>query len=389
MINTPENLTPGRASRLSRVFAQYVIPFGFALYVLMNFLPLSGRLVSNAFYVFCALPALILTAINYRALPDLLRSYALLWLLLLGFLVSSLLHTPVLALKYPFYMALLFLALNICWEQDERTPRRLFAWLSLLSLLALAWASLQWVLLMQSTGVAPRFMLWGSLHPIRSALLIGCGLAWLWVFVLEPRLRGRSVWLHGLGFSVVLWLMFWCAVVFQARSLLTGVVGFLVLSLVTRRANWRSLLGIGAGLGLAWVLGWLNVLSERGLSYRQAIWQDGWNRLNSVCGFLKGCGDDGYKLVGQFDHVHSAYWSILYVHGLPLFLLFVLCAVVLAVLGLRYRSRWLLVASIGWGGVLTTTGGVVHSPAEYWIYFWIPTLFALFECRQAQRAAQV
>jgi hypothetical protein len=380
---------PERSIRLSRLFAKYVIPLGFGLYILMNFLPVSGRLVNNFFYLVCALPAFVWAALNFRELPDLLRGYALLWLLMLGFLVSGLLHEPHLGIKPVFCVIALLLALHICWEQDQRTPRQLFVLLTLLGLVALAWGSLQWILLLQLTGVAPRFQLWGSLHPIRSALLIGCGLAWLWAFVLEPRLHCRSIWLQTLGFSAVILLMFWCAVIFQARSLLIGIICFIGFGLLTRRVSWQGLLASGMGLGLAGGLGWLNVLRERGLSYRQDIWEDGWSRLNSVCGLLQGCGEDGYKLLGKFDHLHSAYWSIIYVHGLPLFLLFVLCAAVLAIQGLRYRSRWLLVASIGWGGVLTTTGGVVHSPAEYWIYFWMPTLFALFECRQAKRAAQI
>ena len=50
----------------------------------------------------------------------------------------------------------------------------------------------------------------------------------------------------------------------------------------------------------------------------------------------------------------------------------------------RARSRWLLLALLGWGSLLTTSNGVLTSPQPLWIYFWLPVFMAVLD---GQRSA--
>lgn len=374
-----------RGQRVSRFIECYLLPVGLALYILANFLPVSGKATNNVFYVLGALPALLWAVLNPGQVLQAWRSFSLFWVFLLVYAVWGLLHPHSISPKPVLYVTLLFFSLWAIRRPGGEAHFYLFAWLALLAVLTLAWTSFQWFQRWSSEGLAPRIVLWDDQNPLRTSMLICAGLAWSWLFVIEPRMAERHRGERVVIFLGLLLLMAWAAVIFQSRSVLLGVGAFLGLSLLTRRGpGLPVLVGILFALGLlGWGLGWHEVLAARGLSYRTEIWQDAWQHLSGVCGLWVGCGDDEYLFLQRFTHPHSAYWSILYEHGLPVFLLFLVCALVWLVQGLRYRSRWLLVASIGWGGVLTTTGGVIHSPSAYWIYFWIPTFLAMFECHEA------
>ena len=143
--------------------------------------------------------------------------------------------------------------------------------------------------------------------------------------------------------------------------------------------NFARALAAALLAGLVVALGWHEILLRRGLSYRLDIWQEAWHRIHDVCGVMQGCGDDGYRFIGRLPHPHSAYFSMWYYYGLLPFLMTLAGMLWLMVRGVRLRSQWLLVAAVGWGGILTTTGGVIHSPEPYWVYFWMPTLVLLLQ----------
>lgn len=382
---SPTELT--RSQRITEALERYWLPLGLAFYILANFLPLTGKATNNVFYVLGALPTLLWVFLNPRRVVDALRDFSLFWVFLLVYAIWGALHPHFVSPKPVLYIALLFLGLLAIWRPDGRPQDHLFAWLACLSLLALMWTSFLWYQGWREQGIAPRIVLWADHNPLRTSMLICASLVWYWLFQVEPRLQKHGPVARLLGLLTVFVLLAWCAVVFQARSALLGVAGFLVLLLLTRRAPRLNILvpALAAVVLLGWWLGWHEVLIERGLSYRMDIWQDAWQRLSGACGLWAGCGNDDYLFLEQFTHPHSAYWSILYSHGAVVFLLFLLCALTWLIQGLRYRSRWLLVAAIGWGGVLTTTGGVIHSPSPYWIYFWMPTIWAMLECRDAAR----
>lgn len=358
----------------------YLLASGFFLFVVANFLPLSSKIQNNLFYALCALPTVFWFILHPGELSGLFKRFIWFWGCLALLAGGALLHGDLASLKDVFYVAVLFLALELLWRFGAGLPLRLFDCLAAISIIALAAASALWLQHWAANEQAPRISLWGELHPIRTALLVGCGLVSLWVFRVAPWIQAKSRTARFCILFGMLLLLIWCSVVFQSRSLLLGIFAFLAYELLLARRAWPGLVLLVLISLAVWLLGWHEMLLQRGLSYRLDIWMDGWNRLQDFCGLLRGCGNDGFRFIGTYAHPHSAYWSILYANGLLIFLFIMGCLLAMVVKGVSCRSRWLQVALIGWGGVLTTTGGVVHSPAEYWIYFWFPTFFAMFEC---------
>jgi len=283
-----------------------------------------------------------------------------------------------------FLMDTLYIAtLFVCCAMLERHGSgvaRAYTGFALVSIALLAFAAFKWGQLAWSQQYWPRITLWGQgQNPVYAGLLISSSLVFLWLFHVEPRLRERSrpAYLVALLGLVVLGGL--CAVVFQARSALVGFVAFLLVFLIQRRlVVVGGLLALAAAISL-WDTGVADALLERGGSYRFEIWMDALRRLESDCSVLVGCGKDDYRFLGQFFHPHSAYVSILYEGGAIGLALFSAMSIAFFVTAWRSRSRWMLVAIVGWAGVATTTPGVIVSPRTLWVFFWIPTLMAVLE----------
>jgi hypothetical protein len=286
------------------------------------------------------------------------------------------------AAKAAFYVSLLGLVMLALHRWDARAEQWLFSWLAVLAVAALGWATYAWVGAYQPGSVPPRIQLWGKASPIHIALMIVTALVFLWEFWLEPKMRQLGNLAYLLGVVIFSLLVVWSTIPFQARGALLGYVVYGLMKLVMDNRRWYILGGILAVAVAGWFLEWYVVLAERGFSHRPQIWSDAWQRLTQVCGLLAGCGNDDHVFAGAFAHAHNAYLMILYEYGLVVFLPFAIFALMFFWKGLRYRSRWMLVAIVGWGGVLTNTAGVVHSPQPYWIYFWMPTFLAMLEYRE-------
>ncbi|MBD5801182.1 hypothetical protein AZOA_05890 [Azoarcus sp. Aa7] len=355
----------------------------FASAILFAFLvsyytPLSAKASNNIFYIGLGVPALAWWLARPRAAFGLLR-VAPAFLAAYAALAAWLVFADPDFLKTTLYIAALF----VCCAMLERGGpgvERAYAGFALVSTALLAFAAFKWGQLAWSQQYWPRITLWGQgENPVYAGLLMTSSLVFLWLFHVEPRLqdRSRTVYLGALLGLVVLAGV--CAVVFQARSALAGFAAFLIAFLVQRRlVVVGGLLAVAAAAAL-WGSGVGDALLERGGSYRVEIWMDALRRLESDCSVLVGCGKDDYRFLGQFFHAHSAYVSMLYHGGAVALGLFCVLGAIFFVTAWRSASRWMLVALVGWGGVLTTTAGVIASPRPLWVFFWIPTLMAVLE----------
>lgn len=355
-----------------------VFPLVFLAFLVAFFAPLSAKSVNNIFYVGLALPAFIWWAcairIGYRPFlvaPAFFVFFGLLSVYLAfktrGFFMDT------------TYLVLLFMTC-VMLERNDGTVRKVYGAFALVCFALLGVAVIEWAIVVNSAGTAPRIALWGHAeNPNFAALMIISSLVFLWMFYLEERLASVSETARWSGFVALAALCLACAVVFQARSSLLGF-GLFVLGYAARGKYFKpiALSAIAASV-LLLLSGWGAALLERGLSFRPAIWEAVLRRLVDTCGVLTGCGKDDFLFLGEFLHPHSAYLSILYYGGLVGLALFAAMAAAFFVRSWRGHSRWLMVALVGWGGVVTTTSGVIASPRPVWVFFWIPTLMALLE----------
>lgn len=348
------------------------------LFMVSFYMPISAKASNNIFYAGLGLPALIwwvwrprLVLHVFRAAPAVFACLALLTLVL-G------LKDPDF-LKHGGYVFTLFLAC-VMLEQTEGSVRRSFFCFAVVGVILLGVSASEWLQVLRIGGAAPRVSLWGRTeNPIFAALMIISGLVFLWLFYAEPRLLRCSSRARWLGFFVLTALCVGCGVVFQARSALLGFAFFAFGYAVMRRQFLAVVLVLGAALTVLALFGGFAPLLERGLSHRLDIWSAVVLRVVGECGVLLGCGNDEHLFLGEFYHAHSGYLSFLYYGGVVALSLF--AAFMLAFFAQTWRtsSSWMLVALVGWGGLVTETSGVITSPRTLWVFFWIPVFMALIE----------
>ncbi|MBF7729845.1 hypothetical protein [Pseudomonas sp. N040] len=354
----------------------------FCLFCLAFYLPLSSKATNNVFYVGLALPTFIWLLARPRALMSLWRPFA--WLFVLLSLMVTLDASDVAGLKKALYL-LLFFASCVLLEGGRPGVQQVFSWFALASVGILLWVAVDWlwIWLHGERWVRYVYLLGVNINPVYVSLLITSALVFLWLFHVSDRLERHSRAALVFGLLVLAGLVVLCSSIFQARSALLGFGLFFTAYCVTKRMLVLGLALLVLLAGLLFFLGGAELLLNRGLSHRTDIWQDAWQRLTTQCNVWLGCGADDYLFLGKWQHPHSGYFSMLYRNGVLGALLFALFAAVFFWQGIRARSRWMLLALVGWGSLLTTTNGVLTSPQPLWVYFWLPTFMAIIEGQQA------
>ena len=370
----------GQGSRYDGRGLVMAVPSAVLLVFMVSFfLPLSSKASNNIFYAGLAAPALIWWL---RSLRDCLGPFRVspFFFVFLFLLAAHLGIKDVFFLENFSYLVLMFLACTML-EQQKNAVVKTFLVFALVGVAMLLVGIIEWSIVILGANVAPRVILWGqSENPIFAALMIICGMVFIWVFHIEDYLAGRAGWIRWLGFGALVGMCIACAIIFQARSALIGLFIFFAAYVAQRRSYLKPALVAGALLYLVLEFSGIgDVLLERGVSFRPAIWEATVRRVVEDCGVVTGCGRDEHKLLGAFEHPHSAYLSVFYQGGLIGFALFAGMGAAFLASAWRMRSRWLLVALVGWGGVVTTTGGVFVQPRPLWVYLWIPTFMALLE----------
>lgn len=355
----------------------------FALFCIAFYLPLSSKATNNIFYAGLALPALLWMFCRPAVLMQLIKPFA--WVFVLLTLLVVLDASDAAGLKKALYLSLFFVSCLLLNSLHCNVSKvvTLFALVSLGVFLAVI---VDWLWIWNQSAVWVRYdrFLGEVVNPVYFSMLISFALIFLWVFHISDWLEQRSRWQWLFGLFVLSVVVLLCSSIFQSRSTLLGYAIFFAGYLLYKRMLLVGLALLLLLVGLTFLLGFDQLLLQRGFSYRLDIWQAAWVRLNSECGLWLGCGADGHLLLGSFHHAHSGYVSMLYRNGLLGALLFALFAGVFLWKSARARSRWLLLALLGWGSLLTTSNGVLTTPQPLWVYFWLPTFMAILD---AQRGA--
>lgn len=183
----------------------------------------------------------------------------------------------------------------------------------------------------------------------------------------------------------------------QSRGPLFGLIAGVLVLVCGSKRRWWILAGL---IGLPALLLWLDralradvmgALTERGTSFRPAIWRASLARIAEHPWIGHGMGARlGFE---TFTFPHDLYLSLLFYSGLPALLLFF--AVVWRLLGGVMASpggpeRGLLIAL--WANMLvsglTDYGQIIKGPSPLWYIIWLPIAYsAVYPARGAELAA--
>jgi len=343
------------------------------------YLDLPAKASNTIYYALFGLPVLF-TIVRRRKL-FLLNKTALPFFIFLGLATIaeflSIEGNPILLIKNSIYLIVLYAGIQYISTNTDGF-RWLFAITGLLSVGYFFLPLYQWVERYLVTGHSQRIQIY-QLNVSRSSLLIAFGMLSLWVLVVEPWLKRKQAnALRPIAFFSTVAMVCLVAVVFQSRSTLVVLSLFLVCYGITRSYARQAALIALILAGIAFSTGLYDVFLERGISYRGEIWQDALTRVGLDCSWLTGCGSDGdYRFAGQFLNPHSGYVATLYYYGFPASVaLFVLICQVF-IKGMREKSPYLLLSTVGWGGAIASSGGFIHAPEPQWVYLWIPVFLTL------------
>jgi len=350
----------------------------FVVFLIAFYLPLTTKSVNNIFYAGLALPSALLAAYDFSYFKDILKRFY--WFFLIVLLISLLDFNEPNDLKEGIYLVLFFLVC-VYLDRDREVVKKCLLVFAAFSVLVLALATVEWVLVWAETSEwERRFHFLGEpIHPGFFAILICFGILSAWVFGISDWLENRSSKvLYAAGFLLVAFLVLLTATVFQSRTALLGFAVFFLGFLWYQRQFVLGFLVIGFLVVMVFALGFDQLLLNRGLSYRGEIWQEVIRQLTTECDIWTGC-VPGEKILGQFYHPHNAYLAMLYRNGILGASVFLLFIAIFFTKTVRVRSRWMLLSLFGWGCLLTEIDSILTSPEPFWIYFWLPVLMAIIE----------
>lgn len=352
----------------------------FLLLLSSFYVPVSPKAV---FYLGMMLPGILWLLWRPAALLAYFKAFGL---LLLPLAVIQLLNMhDADEIKLWLYMVV-FLACCLMVERSDwgsERVYRLFAWFGLF---ALGYATAEWLWVWQQTGNWIRFdHLFGRrMDPNNTSIFITSGLVFLWLTLAEPRLQTRSRLGLLSGLMLLSCAVLLSAAVFQSRSTLVGFGLFMMVYIFIRRWWGLGLLVLVSVASMAYLTGADQMLGQRGVSYRPQIWADAWHRITDTCGVVLGCGDDGYRFIGQFTHTHNLPLGILYNDGVVGLALITIFAFVYIRDGIQLKTPWFLLSMIGIGALMTNTGWLLAPPKAFWAYFWVPILITFIQIRREQ-----
>ncbi len=379
---------------LQRIDREKLLPIGrsvfagmFVLFLISFYLPLSSKSVNNIFYAGLAFPSALIAASHFSDFKKSLRNFY--WVFLIILVLSVFDFNEPNDLKEGIYLLLFFLTC-VFLDRGQGKVKTYLLVFSIASLLVLAIATVEWVLVWADTSAwkRPFHLLGEPIHPGFFAILICFGILAAWVFGISDWLENRSSKvLPALGFLVVSALVLLTATVFQSRTALLGFAIFFFGFLWYQKQFFLGLLVVGSLLVVIFASGFYELLLERGLSYRGEIWQEVIRQLTTECNIWVGC-VPGEKILGQFYHPHNAYLAMLYRNGILGASVFLVFIAIFFVKTMRVKSRWMLLSLFGWGCLLTEIDSILTSPEPFWIYFWLPVFMAIIETQQKELAGE-
>ncbi|WP_213876510.1 O-antigen ligase family protein [Pseudomonas sp. dw_358] len=376
--------------RLSEFFQDYLIPLGWVVILISMFIAGDRGRVHQLFYIFLALPTVILLTLRPRLLKPLVCNplFAAIALFcaytILTVAWSSTDDTALSLARRPLYVALLLFAAGII---GMRSVQRLTDLTRLAAIIAALTAaiSLVYFLTVRMPQGSPRLDGYGALYnPLLSAHVFGA-FATFWL----------ATWLQGRKLNNPMALV--CLAILLATLLATGsrtpLVGlaFALCWLVIVGDRRRGLIVVGAiALALVLVVACYPAsLAQRGVSYRPQIWLEALRQISQHPWFGHGFDSGMTVLIPGLDQIladpHNIELGVLYTGGIVGLVLWL--AVYAVAMRFCWQNRHVPMVSLaaawllfGFGSGLTEGMAFMSRPKEHWFLIWIPMalIFALW-----------
>lgn len=369
-------------TRLNDHLTNWVLPLGILLVLTSMMWAGEKQLFQQLFYVFLALPGVILALNDRNLVTALIRSPVFIAFLCFATYFSISIswsgtdESALSLLKRPLYVLCLFFAFS---GVAMRRPDRFKAVLQLSAIIAVVAAGMQLALFLISDN-GDRLAGYGALH--------------------NPLLTS-----HVFGFFLALWIAYWIRCkqfILPSAILAVAVLGALILATgsrtplvaITATILWLGLMtgdrrgaiafGVLVLTGTAILLLWPEAVAQRGFSYRPQIWADAIRQAMEYPVLGHGYNHDlrihiegiGYP----FWDPHNMTLSVFYQGGA----LGLICwaglftsALFLSWKGRKVPMVFAFSATIVYGLVagMTEGGSFLSRPKEHWFLLWIP--FAL------------
>ena len=377
-----KRLTYG-TNRVFDFLVLWILPIGLLLLLSSLFFVNNRNVMHRGFYIFFALPALLLLCLRPRELKALLREpLVLAFTAFCAWAMITVLWSPEPTgdsnlFKIPLQTFMLFAGCGLLLHYRNDLFKPIFFSAAVIALVVTLLNLVAFV-----KGFAPSMRMIGGLgaldNPLLSSHLFGffC-VYWLYLCVTTKRLR-------------VLWLSAPALAVMALAILATGsrtplvalVMAVLWMGLLSR--NRRSALMIGAlvlaAAGL--LLFYPQHITERGSSFRFEIWQIILERISDHPWLGHSYDSELYVKPANYDfeplrEPHSFALGVLYYVGIIGFIpwIFMLGRGLYAGLKERAQPLFILTSSLlayGIGAGLTEGGGILSRPKEHWFLLWIP-----------------
>ncbi len=356
------------------------------LFFILHFSPLDEKIISQVFYIGVILPTLLL--IKKEDIYVLWRSpiTKVLVLYLLYVSVAWLFAGKTKYLRYGLYILIFTCSVWVLLKYKLITLDNIAVYFFVLSVLGILLGFL-WIYF--SNGklpYRPYFIGWMTENPIHlsSILAVSC-VGWISVFLIEKKYLIATI-----GLLICFYLMY----VFKTRTgyfaLGTAFVCLLIFRLYFLDRKHLSRLFIFSGcflivVSVLYTFGFLDVLLDRGTSYRLVIWSVLLEQFKQ-CNYLLGCGYDYDVSIHYFTknepivNAHSIYVSELFysgVLGLVLLLSFIFTTLYY---GIKNNLIWIY-AFVAACGAFAVDGHIAVRPPrnEAWLIFWLPLVLVNVE----------
>jgi O-antigen ligase len=368
--------------RTAEFFQHYLIPLGWLIILTSMFIAGDRGRVHQLFYVFLALPTLILVLIRPRLLKPLVCNPLFIAIMIfcaytmLTIAWSSTEDTALSLMRRPLYVAMLLFAAGTIGMRSVSQLAALTRFAAMFAALA-AGVSLAYFLLVRMPAGSARLEGYGALYnPLLSAHVFGA-FATFWLAIL---LQGRR-WLNPLAL-VCFGLLLATLLATGSRTPLVGIAGALAwLVMVGDRRKGLIVLGLALLAVVIMITLHPESVSQRGLSYRPQIWMEALRQIGEHPWLGHGFDADMTVLIPGLDQIladpHNIELGVLYTGGVAGLVLW------MAVYWTALRFCWLhrmdpsisLAAAwliFGFGSGLTEGMAFLSRPKEHWFLIWLP-----------------